>query len=87
VARPDPQNRNQDRLLTPPAAGGHEGLARAFGARVAALRFEDLPADALHWARVGILDTVGVTLAGSREEAPRLVASALDLAPGPSLVF
>ena len=87
MARPDPQNRNQDRLLTPPAAGGHEGLARAFGARVAALRFEDLPADALHWARVGILDTVGVTLAGSREEAPRLVASALDLAPGPSLVF
>jgi 2-methylcitrate dehydratase PrpD len=41
----------------------------------------------VHWAKVGILDTVGVTLAGSREEAPRLAARALDLADGPSLIF
>jgi 2-methylcitrate dehydratase PrpD len=54
---------------------------------VAALQWDDLPPEALHWARVGMLDTVGVTLAGSREDAPRLVARALDLAPGPSLVF
>src|SRR5258708_12083309 len=70
---------------TPEAAVG--GLARFLGARVAALRWDDLPPEAIHWAKVGILDTVGVTLAGSREEAPRLLASALDLAPGPSLIF
>jgi 2-methylcitrate dehydratase PrpD len=54
---------------------------------VAALRFDDLPPEALHWARVGILDTVGVTLAGSREQAVQLVARSLDLAAGPALLF
>jgi 2-methylcitrate dehydratase PrpD len=77
--------------VTPAAAASArepaEGLARAFAARVAALRWDDLPGEAVQWAKVGILDTVGVTLAGSREDAPRLLAGALDLAPGPSLVF
>src|SRR5260370_8902850 len=34
-----------------------------------------------------MLDTVVVTLAGSREESRRLLASSLDPAPGPSLFF
>jgi 2-methylcitrate dehydratase PrpD len=63
------------------------GLAQALGARVAAFQWCDIPAEALHWAKVGILDTVGVTLAGGREPAPRLVARSLDLAQGPSLIF
>lgn len=63
------------------------GLALAFGTRVAALRWDDLPSEALHWAKVGLLDTLGVTLAGSREKAPRLVERALDLSPGPSLLL
>ena len=67
--------------------GSVGGLAQFLGARVAALRWDDLPSEAVHWAKVGILDTVGVTLAGSREDAPRLLASTLDLAPGPSLIF
>ena len=88
MARPDPQDRHQDRVLTPPASTARdEGFARALGSRVAALCWDDLPEAALHWAKVGILDTVGVTLAGSREDAPRLVARALDLAPGPALLF
>jgi len=86
VARPDPQDRHQDRVLTPPLADD-AGLARALGARVAALAWQDLPPAAVHWAKVGILDTVGVTLAGSREDAPRKVAQALDLADGPALLF
>ncbi|WP_179284127.1 MmgE/PrpD family protein [Bordetella genomosp. 10] len=65
-------------------AGAARGLARWLGARVAAMRYEDLPEQALHWARVGILDTVGVTLAGSGEPAARLVAQALDGAAGPA---
>jgi 2-methylcitrate dehydratase PrpD len=64
-----------------------QGLARAFGERVAAMQWQDLPADAVHWAKVGILDTIGVTLAGAREQAPRLVARALDRTDGRSLVF
>ena len=73
------------------------GLAAFFGARVAALQWEDLPSQAVHWAKVGILDTVGVTLAGSGEDAPRLLSVALandgahvgtpTPARGPSLVF
>ncbi|MBS0321061.1 MAG: MmgE/PrpD family protein [Proteobacteria bacterium] len=68
-----------------PATG--TGLAAAFATRVAALHFDDLPPAAVHWAKVGILDTIGVTLAGSREEGTRLVARALDLAPGASLLW
>ena len=93
MARPDPQDRHQDRVVARPAdvsadAGAPApGLAQALGARVAALQWRDVPPEALRWAKVGILDTVGVTLAGSREAAPRLVARSLDLAPGPSLLF
>lgn len=42
-------------------------LALELARRINALRFENLPRDAVHWARIGILDTVGVTLAGSRD--------------------
>ena len=91
MARPDPQDRDQDRVLTPATtragAAGSEGLARALGARVAAFAWDHVPAAALHWAKVGILDTVGVTLAGSREDAPRKLARALDLAQGPALLL
>ena len=33
--------------------------------RITALEYDALPPQAVHWAKVGILDTVGVTLAGS----------------------
>ena len=33
------------------------------------LQYNTLPADAVHWAKVGILDTVGVTIAGAAEDA------------------
>lgn len=93
MARPDPQDRHQDRVVARPAETAADagatppGLAQALGARVAAFQWRDVPAEALHWAKVGILDTVGVTLAGSRQPAPRLVARSLDLAQGPSLIF
>jgi 2-methylcitrate dehydratase PrpD len=87
VARSDPEDRHSHGELSAASASTGEGFAAFLGAHVAALRFDDLPAEALHWAKVGILDTVGVTLAGSREDAPRLLAKALDLAPGPSLVL
>jgi 2-methylcitrate dehydratase PrpD len=63
------------------------GLARELGRRVAALNYDDLPPQAIHWARVGLLDTVGVTLAGAHEDASRLAAQALDTCPGPALVL
>ncbi len=63
-------------------------LALELAKRINALRYDSLPAEAVHWARVGILDTVGVTLAGAREECARIVeAIAARGASGPSLVF
>ena len=56
-------------------------IALELAKRINALRYEDLPPEAVHWAKVGILDYLGVTLAGSREPAPRLALEALG-APG-----
>lgn len=72
-----------------PAAGVDTpgGIAHAFAERIHALQPGDLTPEVLHWAGVGLLDTLGVTLAGSREPAVRLAAAALDPADGPALWF
>jgi 2-methylcitrate dehydratase PrpD len=62
-------------------------LARELARRSAAVRFEDLPADAVHWAKVGILDTVGVTLAGCAEPCARIVRKVASGNGGASLVY
>jgi 2-methylcitrate dehydratase PrpD len=48
-----------------------------------------LPAEAVEVAKRGILDTVGVTLAGARDETTAVVASVLrhTAAAGPALIF
>ena len=53
-------------------------IARQLAERIAALRYEDLPAAAIEWGRVAVLDTTGVTLAGSVEEAPRILEDVLE---------
>lgn len=63
-------------------------IALEFAQRIHALRYDDLPREARHWAKVAILDFLGVTLAGSCEPAPRLVLEALGtVAPGKSAVL
>lgn len=63
-------------------------LALDIARRACALKYEDLPPAAIHWAKVGLLDYIGVTLAGSTEPAARLALQALG-GPGtePSVVF
>ena len=51
------------------------------------LQYSTLPADAVHWAKVGILDTVGVTIAGAAEDATRILLGVSGSSSGPSLVF
>jgi 2-methylcitrate dehydratase PrpD len=64
------------------------GLARELAERIVALRYDDLPPEAIHWSKIAVLDTIGVMLAGAREEAPRLVDAVLDEpADGPALIF
>src|SRR5262245_13849122 len=64
-------------------------LARELAERITALRYEDFPPEADHWGKIALLDTIGVMLAGSTEEAPRIVEEVLELGSGdgPCLVF
>ena len=65
------------------------GLARQLAERVTALQYDDLPPQAHYWSRVAVLDTLGVTLAGFGEDAPRIVEEVLGLESddGPCLIL
>ncbi len=63
------------------------GIARQLAQRIVATRFEDLPPEAIHWCKVALMDTVGCTLAGSREDAPNLLREAITQAAGDCLIF
>ena len=64
-------------------------LALELAKRINALSFSELPPEAIHWAKVGILDLVGVTLASAAEDTARIVGNVLSrgAAGGTSLVF
>ena len=66
-------------------------LIERIAEKIVAIRFHDLPRAAVEWAKAAILDTVGVTLAGAREDCARIVEETLGYAPmgqnGPCLVF
>jgi len=62
-------------------------IARELGRRIAAFEYATLPPEAIHWAKVGLLDTIGVTLAGADAPAVRLLDETLAPAPGPALIF
>jgi 2-methylcitrate dehydratase PrpD len=62
------------------------GFALELAKRIDALHYEDLPPAAVRWAKVGILDTVGVTLAGSDDPSATIVADVLS-ANGASLLL
>ena len=60
-----------------------EGIAE----RVAAVTFADLPAEAVHSAKLAVLDTVGVTLAGAREPCVQIAARVVGAGLGECLIF
>ncbi len=64
-------------------------IADQLAERIVATEYAQIPADAVSWAKAGILDTVGVTLAGADQDCARMSAAALGIAaaPGPCLVF
>lgn len=69
------------------------GIAREIAKRTNALRYEDFPAEAIHWSKVAIADTIGVALAGSREDSVRITEKILSIdaiagvSAGPSLIW
>jgi 2-methylcitrate dehydratase PrpD len=63
-------------------------VANELAKRITAIRYEDLPAQVVTNAKTAILDTVGVTLAGSQEDSAKLLMRVPGMTdPGPSLVF
>jgi 2-methylcitrate dehydratase PrpD len=66
-------------------------LIEKLAGKIAAIRYEELPEEAVRWAKTAILDTVGVTLAGAQEECARIVdpvlASGAISAGGECLIF
>src|SRR5215210_8034016 len=54
--------------------------------RINTVRYDDLPPEAIQWAKVGIVDMIGVTLAGSSDPSATIVAGVLS-GTGPSLVL
>jgi len=61
-----------------------DSLANFLAEKICSTSFSDLPEESFRWAKMGILDTVGVTIAGSHEPCALLIAKALDLPSTPS---
>ena len=64
-------------------------LLRALADRIAEVSFEALPREAVATAKQGILDTVGVTLAGAKDETTAVVTRTLrwTAGQGAALIF
>jgi 2-methylcitrate dehydratase PrpD len=63
-------------------------IIESIAERIATIRYADLPAEAVHWTKLAVLDTVGVTLAGAGEDCARIVARALGgTGAGECLIF
>jgi len=55
--------------------------------RIVAIAYDDLPPVAVEWAKMAILDTVGVTLAGAGEPCAQIVERVLAGGAGECLIF
>lgn len=64
-------------------------VASELAKRITTMRYDDLPADAVHWAKIAIIDTVACALAGANEEATRIAekVSATYGGAGPVLLW
>ena len=66
-------------------------IAGELARRIKTFRYDDIPDTAVTWAKVGILDTIGVTLAGAGEECVSIVKRVQGISEetdsGPCLIF
>ncbi|PON14568.1 MmgE/PrpD family protein [Candidatus Entotheonella serta] len=64
-------------------------ITRELAERILALQYEDLPEEAIYWAKQAVIDTIGVTFAGSCEPTARIPARIPGMADqtGPCLVL
>lgn len=52
-------------------------IAERIAQGVLNIQYETLPKEAIHWAKVGVLDYMGCTVAGSTEPAARIAMDVL----------
>lgn len=64
-------------------------IAEQLAERIVRMKYEDLPAEAVRWAKISFIDTIGCALAGIAEEAPRIAQKVLTTGKGtgPSLIW
>lgn len=62
-------------------------LARELAARVVATSFDDIGGPAKHYARIGLLDTIAVGIAGADDEASQIARRVMGGSPGQALVW
>jgi len=62
-------------------------LATDLAKRILATRYAELPHEAIHWAKIGLLDTIGCMIAGSRDKSTQIVTRVTTGSSGPCLLF
>lgn len=64
-------------------------VSQELAARINGLKYEDYPQEAIDWAKVAVLDTLGVALAVAPEETTQIPIKVLGTGqmPGPSLIW
>lgn len=64
-------------------------VATELAQRIVAMRYEDLPPEAIRWAKISFIDTIGCAFAAVDEDAPRIAERVLVAGPGggPSLIW
>src|SRR5260221_7856125 len=62
-------------------------LAQQLAQRVVSTTSSDLTEKATHYAKIGLLDTLGVAIAGAREQATVIAHRIAGNEPGPCLLF
>lgn len=62
-------------------------LAEELAARITATAFEQITPQALHYAKIGVLDTLAVGIAGAGEEAALIARRVTGAAAGPALLW
>ena len=66
------------------------GIALDLAHRINGISYEDLPDRAVYWAKVAIIDTIGVALGGAKERSKELVERTVGAGASPGgscLVF
>src|ERR1700752_4382164 len=64
-------------------------IAHQLAQRIVSMKYEDLPPEAIRWAKISFVDTSGCAFAGVDEEGPRITRNVLTRgrSDGPSLIW